>query len=307
MSNQLTNDLQFVFYVLLVNAVLALVYFIWHLYKKDYQKGWMMTIFILLAPVVAPIYLGLSVLFYEIYFKQRTEILNIEELSFSKEKIELIARDSLASAANKVPIEEALIVSGVHSTRRLILNVLKEDTASYVSSINQATANQDSEVSHYAATAITDIMNKFKQKEKRLKTAYEEDPTNELAAHMYWCHLGEFLQTHVLPRVEQERYFTILEEFTTHLEKEMEPLVVGEMYYILTIIAMAIGKNDRAEVWVEQALHKQASNLYSYKAGLRYYYESHEIDRYRELLEELKASNIRLDHATLELIRFYQQ
>lgn len=266
-----------------------------------------MTLFILFAPIVGPLYLGVSAILYEVYFKRRKEILNIEELSFRKDKIELTEKDTLESALNKVPITEALLVSGAKSTRRLLLNVLKEDTKSFVYSINEATSNRDSEVSHYAATAITDIINKFKQKEKYLKAHYEEDPTNEVAAEMYWIHISEFLQTRVLPRVEQERYFRILEELTLSLEDQTEWIVTGEMYYQLVLTSMVAGKMDRAQIWVDKALDNSPDDLYSYKAGLKYYYESNKIEQYKELLNKLMESRVRLDNETLELVRFYKQ
>lgn len=266
-----------------------------------------MTLFILLAPVIAPLYLSISAIIYQVYFKNKKGIVNVDNLSVGKDKVEGIEKDNMASALNKVPIEEALLVSGVQNTRRLILNVLKDDTDSYVYSINQATSNPDSEVSHYAATAITDIMNRFKQKSKKLKSIYEKDPTNEVAAEAYWYHISEFLETDVLPRVEQERYFKKLEDLTIHLEEEMEWVITGEMYYRLTLASIAIKKVDHAQTWVEQALNKRPADLYSYKAGLKYYYESNKIDQYKDLLKELKESSIRLDYETLELVRFYNQ
>lgn len=266
-----------------------------------------MTFFMLLAPVVGPLYLGVSALLYEIYFKRRKEIVNIEELSFRKEKLTLIPKDNLESALNKVPIEEALLVSGVHSTRRLILDVLKEDTSRYVNSINKATYNEDSEVSHYAASAITGIMNKFKQKERRLRENFEADERNEIAAEMYWFHISEFLQMHVLPQVEQERYLKILENLTNRLEENYENCVTGEMYFTLTQMNVGLGKMKAAEVWVDRALDKRSDDIYSYKAGLQYYYESNQFNKYRKLLDQLMESAIRLDYETLELIRFYQQ
>lgn len=303
----MNNELKVVVCIVLVNALVALVYLGWSLFKKDYKKSAMMTLFILLAPVVGPLYLGLSALLYQVYFKNRTAILSMEDLSFRKEKVKWIEKEDLKSAANKVPIEEALLVSDVHSTRRLILNVLKDDTEEYVRSIKQATANADSEVSHYAATAITDIMNTFKQEEKKLRQRYEANPTNERIVEQYWLHLHKFLENGVLPRVEQERYFEILEQLTLYLEDEIGWIVTGEKYYKLTLMSLDMGKLDQAQMWVEKALTRQQQDLHSYKAGLKYYYESHNVEQYKKLLEELKASTIRFDHETLELIRFYSQ
>lgn len=307
MTNSFDEKATFILIILLFNATIAGVYLIWSFIKKDFKKGGMMTIFMLLAPVVGPFYLAASTLLYKIYFKKRKAILNIEELSFRKDKIELMVRDDIESALNKVPIEEALLVSGVHSTRRLLLNVLKEDTTRYVTSINKATYNEDSEVSHYAAAAITDIMNKFKQKEKVLRMNYEEDEENDVAGEMYWVHMSEFLKTNVLPRVEQERYLDLLELLTIQLEETNEAVVTSEMYYFLTNMNIALDRIEYGKLWVDKALKNKPEDLMSYKAGLEFYYESRQFEEYKKLLEKLMNSSIRLDHETLELVRFYQQ
>lgn len=307
MINQLDESIKIVIYLLVINFLITLIYLGWNIWKKDYEKGLMMSFFLLLTPIIGPIYLGFSAVIYEFYFKHRREIINIEDLSFSKEKIETIVKDDVQTALNKVPIEEALEVSNVQNTRRLLLNVLKEDTDNFIHSINKATSNPDSEVSHYAATAITDIISKFKQNEKILKMNYEENPKNMEAAELYWQHLSEFLNTGVLPRVEQERYFSILEKLTLRLELDGVSCLSGENYYVLTNLSVKLGKLERAQIWVEQAFKLFENDLYSYKAGLKFYYEAKKFDQFKILLERLMEVDVPLDYETLELIRFYHQ
>ena len=162
--NYFNHSYNLLIFILLVNTIVTFVYLLWKMMKKEYRKGLMMSCFMFLVPIAGPLYLALSSLIYEGYFKNKKEVVNIEELSFSKKKIEHLEKENIESALNKVPIQEALQVSDAKNTRRLLLNVLKEDTEDYIQVINQATANKDSEVSHYAATALSDIINKFKQK-----------------------------------------------------------------------------------------------------------------------------------------------
>lgn len=303
--NQLDGNIKIILYILLLNFFITLIYLGWSIWKKDYYKGVMMSLLLLLIPIVGPLYLGISILLYKFYFKNRREIVSIKDLSFSKEKIETLMKDNMETALNKVPLEEALEVSNVQNTRRLLLNVLKEDTDSYIPSINQATANPDSEVSHYAATAMTDIINKFKQNEKKLKSNYEQNPEEPESALLYWKHLSEFLQTGVLPPVEQERYFNILEKLTVELESDERTFLSGETYHTLTNLSLALDKPARAKVWVEQAFKLYPDDLSSYKAGLKYYYETKQFEHFKELLEKLKGTEVSLDYETLELVRFY--
>lgn len=275
------------------------------LLKRNYKKGFMMAIFMIIAPVVGPLYLFISWFIYEVYFKNRKGILSIEELSFKQDRVEVIVKDDIQSALNKVPVEEALIISSIQSTRKLILDILKEDTSAYINSIYSAIDSKDSEVAHYAAAAITDIMDKFKEKEKILKEAYNKNNKDSEIAQVYWKYINEFLNTNILPKVEQERYLGILEKLTINLEKDIPSIISGETYYEIVNICINLQNMEEAEIWVNKALDNRGEDLESYKAALKFYYSNGNMDKFLNLLKYIMESNIRLDNETLELVRFY--
>lgn len=306
MKDSFSDGIYTVIYLLILNIIISVIYLITGIIKKDYKRGFMMTVFMLLAPIVGPLYIAISWIIYRVYFKSRKGILSIEELSIRKDKIEVIVRDDIQSALNKVPMEEALIISDSRDTRRLLLDVLKEDRGQYINSIYRATDNEDSEVSHYAASAITDIMDKFKEKEKILSTKYNEDKNDEGIAETYWRYLSEFLMTKVLSSVEQDRYLKRLQDLTINLEADMPSVVTGELYYRIVVILIDLEKTEQAELWVNKALKNRKGDLDSYKAGLKFYYTTNETVKFRKLVEELMNSNVRLDRETLEFIRFYK-
>ena len=53
-----------------------------------------------------------------------------------------------------IPLEEALLVNNPLQKRQLILSVLTEAPTSYYHLLQQARLNNDSEVVHYASTAL---------------------------------------------------------------------------------------------------------------------------------------------------------
>ena len=290
------KQLEVVIIILIINLLVGLIYLISRIIKKDYKRGWIMTAFIILTPPIGAIYLLSSWIIFMVYFKNRLGILSIEELSLSKEKIKMIVKDDVRSAIDKVPLEEALIVSESKDARRLILDVLKEEKGDYINSIYQATDNKDSEVSHYAAAAITDIMDKFKTREKILR---EEDPREHIN------YLSEFLMTKILSSVEQGRYLKVLEQAVLKAEKDTPEILTGEHYYIIVNISIDLKRMEEAEFWVEKALVNKGDELESYKAGLSFYYTHGDLIKFKNLLEKLKTSDIRLNHETLEMIRFF--
>lgn len=60
-------------------------------------------------------------------------------------------------AASTVPLEEALLLDSAEQRRKLILSVLMDDPVQYYDLLEQARLNDDSEVVHYAATAMAQI------------------------------------------------------------------------------------------------------------------------------------------------------
>lgn len=292
---------------LLVNLGISIIYLIIRVIRKDYKKGLIMSGFMILAPLIGPLYIFFSWLIYELYFKRRKGIINVEELSLSKERVEVTEKGNLQVALNKVPVEEALIISSNKDTRKLLLDILKDDTGEYIASIYNATDHKDSEVAHYAASAITDIMAKFKQKEKVLRALYLKNEENEEVIDSYWSYVEEFLETKILPDVEKERYVEILADIMMNLEKNMPHKATGERYFALVILYISLENMTQAGYWMQRALDSRPEDLASYKAGLRFYYASSNGPKLLNLMRELMASSIRLDRETLEFIRFYNQ
>jgi len=161
--NYQINKVEIIVCILIANFIIALIYLFLKWIKKDLSCGIIMSIFMIICPLIGPLYLFFSWIIYEIYFKRRKIDVCIAELSLRKEKIDVISKPNMRSALNKVPLEEALIVSDKKSTRKLLLDVLREDSNGSLKTILKAIEHKDSEVSHYAASAISDIINEFKK------------------------------------------------------------------------------------------------------------------------------------------------
>lgn len=84
--------------------------------------------------------------------------------------------ESREDAALTVPLEEALLLDTVEQRRRLILSVLAEDPAAYYDQLEQARLNEDSEVVHYAATAMVQIAKQEDRALQQCARRFAEDP-----------------------------------------------------------------------------------------------------------------------------------
>lgn len=89
-------------------------------------------------------------------------------------------------AASTVPLEEALLLDSAEQRRKLILSVLMDDPVQYYDLLEQARLNDDSEVVHYAATAMAQISKQAdaaqlqrQQLERLLKMQLADQPKEE--------------------------------------------------------------------------------------------------------------------------------
>ncbi len=89
-------------------------------------------------------------------------------------------------AASTVPLEEALLLDSAEQRRKLILSVLTDDPVQYYDLLEQARLNDDSEVVHYAATAMAQISKQAdtaqlqrQQLERLLKMQMANQPKEE--------------------------------------------------------------------------------------------------------------------------------
>ncbi|MCR5419396.1 MAG: hypothetical protein K6E98_00115 [Lachnospiraceae bacterium] len=69
-----------------------------------------------------------------------------------------------------VPLEEALVVNDMTIRRKLIIDVLYAGAGDYVAQLNDAKENKDTEVVHYAATALAEIQKDFDLKFQEIMT-----------------------------------------------------------------------------------------------------------------------------------------
>ena len=112
----------------------------------------------------------------------RTDL--VEKLRVDDELHRSIRVEDRAGTAATVPLEEALILDTAEQRRKLILSVLTEDPVQYYDLLQQARMNDDSEVVHYAATAMAQIS---KQTDLALQLA--DSPKEE--GYSLGCRLAE--------------------------------------------------------------------------------------------------------------------
>ncbi len=130
--------------------------------------------------------------------------------------------------ATTVPLEEALIVDASRERRRLMLSILNDDTEGYISLLKDASLNDDGEVAHYAAAAMSQITKEADVKLQRLEQAWAFDTSNTRALAEYCDYLGSYLDSGLAEgkaaQLQRDQYARLLDKRLTLSPNDRELL-----------------------------------------------------------------------------------
>lgn len=123
-----------------------------------------------------------------------------------------------------VPLEEALLVDSPAQKRKLILSVLTDDPAGYYDLLQQARMDNDSEVVHYASTALSQITKEADLKLQKLEQLLKKRLENLGGRRS--CTLECRLADVQLSLAEYDRAEKTLEELTARWPQREAPWVL---------------------------------------------------------------------------------
>ncbi|GKU77076.1 hypothetical protein [Paenibacillus sp. L3-i20] len=206
---------------------------------------------------------------------------------------------------NVIPIEDALVVSEHHTRRRVMIDVLKQDSIHYLEILQTAVSNEDTETSHYAVSAIMEVKRKLLIAIQDLSVQYESQKHEPYMVQTYAEVLKGFLRSGFLDERTitkyQYTYLTVLEQFITLSDQ-------SEWAYRDKIeTELALGLYGIAEATSRSYLEQFPHSEETYLCLLKVYFETRSVSKLRHTLEQLKQSPIKLSNQALTLVRFWSE
>ncbi len=300
------SDFEIVRLILLINLIVVALYLLFHLWKKRWKKGLLLSVFMLAMPVVGPLYLLFGELLQAIQKLFGNRTVSMEELSFDQSRVRMILDADVEKERNVVPVEEALLVSDKQDKRVRFLEILKQKQTEPLSTIRSAVENEDSEIAHYAAAYVTDTISRVKEREMTLRKAFEENPTLE-NCEAYTQHLRKAMEMNVFEGAEWRRYLERLEQsYFWQNEKTSRPCSVRDMAGIARQW-MKLGDIQSAGRWIDRLRPRCYEDLDAFKACAVYDYRRGDRADLMELLENVRGSALELDSEALDWIRFFDR
>ena len=263
-------------------------------------KGYFFPV-VLLIPIWGPLCVLLlhtnRVLFGDNLLEQTLEKLHINE-----EIHKSILIPGNADEEQVIPLEEALLVNNSTQKRQLILSILTEDPAGYYSLLQQARLNDDSEVVHYASTALAQISKEADLTLQKYEQQYASTPDDPDILRDYCDYLESYIesgyvqgraaeiQQHQLEQLLKKRIGT-RRDFTLECKLASVQLELAE-YDIArqTLSALSECWPQREEPWLLQL--RMAAML-------------HDGTLIQEILRILKEQNVYLTSKGQETVNFW--
>lgn len=230
--------------------------------------------------------------------------IGVEKLKLEAEMYKTVHVETKKVSKTTVPIEEALLVNTPKERRSIIMDVLNDEPGEYIEFLQRAGNNDDTEVVHYAVTAMVEISkgNDFalQRFEKELaKNPDNIDLLNEYTDFLYTLFDKKLLQGQV-EIMNRKLFSSLTEKKLTMVEnlKDRCRLIENEI---------ALGNFSKAGEVIEVAseLYPDAEEYLFIK--LRYYSALGRGDGVKKTIEEIKKSEIYLSREAKEELAFWQK
>lgn len=290
--------------ILLLNSLLAIVVFVFALYKGRMKRNtlFMLSWFIFIVPLVGIIYILTGRLIN--YFNRKSNV-DMSDVSFNQEREKIILPPNQEIEMNFVPIYDAIAVSDTTSLRRLLLDTMLIKAKDRISNISAAMNSNDTETSHYAATMIMDVLSELRAAAQSMLESMQKLPEDVEMNLLTFDYLYDFISLRIMTSIEQEAYIYTLDDVAENLFKYNLWYMTATHYLKLCELFVSIKNYSMADKWCQRASMYRPNMLDTYKAKLHLYYEQHNYDVFFECLDELRNSEISVDKEIIDLFHLY--
>lgn len=203
---------------------------------------------------------------------------------------------------NVVSIEEALVINSDAIKRKQILDIYKEEPVEYISILEAALNDTDSETLHYAAAGLSDIRTQFSVKLQELSSGYADDSSNLDVLKPYAETLKSCLSSSLLDAATRHRYTDMYSRVLADL-LEVEPR--DSLFVEKINNDIALREYDRAKKYCDKYLAFNESSEEPYLMYLKYYFAVNDRYNFNLMMANLKSSSARFSSKGLSIVRYW--
>lgn len=316
----LTREESIFLLVLFLNTAAAAVYFLYGMLiaapvktlkregetelLRDNRRTYLIrSVIIVLCPVVGIMFFLLSHLLYLTIFRFG---INLEDVTFKKDRVETQVKANEEVERNVIPVEEAIAVNDKKSLRKAMMSIIRGETEESLASIALALDADDSETAHYAASVLSDKLNEFRMNVRKMYAKIQEENSAETEYEEKLIdYMNSTLKEQVFTELEQGGFVRLMEETGEILFSKNASAMTGKRYEGLCLRLMEIEEFESAKKWCLRLAEQLPEELCAYTCRLKLYFLLKDREDFFETLNSLKKSDVVIDSETLEMIRIF--
>lgn len=286
------------FKALLIYYIISMIYLFFQ-YRKDRKNIVIKLLIILFAP-----FIGFIILYFMFHnIENDKDIIPEELIQVDNEQSEILRKVDVEKETSIVPMKDALILNNNQTKRKMLMDILKNDSFGHIEILQTALKNDDTETSHYAATAIQDIIGKLHSSIHQMEFQLEKNPNDLTILTSFSQVIKQYLNIGFLDERSEKQY---LYRYSQILESLIEIKPYEKEYYIEKINCdLQLGDLEKAEIFT-QIFSKNCSNEEeSFFMAMKLYYILNDQLKFKEILQSLKDSPVRLSPQGLNKLRFW--
>lgn len=203
-----------------------------------------------------------------------------------------------------VPLEEALLINKSGTRRELMMEIMYDDPNDYVNLLKEARMNDDTEVVHYAVTALAELQKEYDLQFQELEWKMEQDPGNERLADEYLQLLNQYLNSGIAEGNDRKLK---LQTYSNILEKKIS-LEPQNMNYRREKVQVDLMTGNHMDMYrdIEYIIRNWPGNETGYLLMLQYFSLAKNREGMEKVMELINKKNIYLTPDGRRQIRFWQ-
>lgn len=244
------------------------------------------------------------VLHFRIAFNEEDSLeMSVERMQLENDMYKSLTIDDADAQKTIVPIEEALVVNSAMERRALIMDVLNNNPKEYVEFLQKAGNNEDTEVVHYAVTAMVEISKENDHILQQLEHQFMESPNDysvlERYADFIWGCLEQNLMQGQMELINRNLFSNLIEK-----KSAIHPVLQD---YVRLVDNELHLKNYTAAAHAIDFMAAQWPNTQEYYLSkFQYLIALQQGEEIKALLKEMENNDTYFSAKTKEMLAFWK-
>lgn len=245
------------------------------------------------------------VLRFQIGFrKDGVKEVGVEKMKLESALYQSMTVDEKKVADKTVPMEEALLINSSEERRSMILDVLNDNPREYMEFLQKAGDNDDTEVVHYAVTALVEISKENDARLHELEMQYAANPKDREVLENYtsflWSCLSKNMMQGQVEKMNRELFATLMKE------KLLQGGSVSDFVQSITNDLKRGNYTEAAEDldWMKREFPDDEAY---YLLKIQYLAAIKRGEEIRQVLDEIRAHEVYISAKGKEVIAFWEK